>query len=213
MEPSCYLVKDIPNTTDYRTYLDKHGCVRIEKVTGAQLHVVIRALPWMKSSPVSHKLDIDNIIGKYDKNKLRGLLFEADGGTDNDPDKYELRMGFWELMVKYEIPVIWLVHPAPGQSYLNEVERSMAILNNINGSILPNHLPDDPSPISSQKDLSVIQGITKFKKLFDSMIFPFLIKNWSKLKVRDRPVEVRSDWPTVRISPISSDLFAICIIY
>ena len=127
-----------------------------------------------------------------------GVMHCTDQGDDNGADKFETPLMWWRLMKKFSFGVFFHIWHAAGQSYLNRVERVMSILNRgVNGAFLQSVLPGDSVPANEQPDLSDQQKKTKFKKLFDEFIFPFLGTAWSSLTALGRKIIVRFLWPSV----------------
>ncbi len=177
-------------------FTDKDGRQRYAKPILSSIDAILRPLPGLHSSPVSHKADIATILRRV-QGPIKGLLLTTDQGMDWDRYLIGIRLLWWDLMLEFDMGVLFQAWHAPDQSYLNKVERRMAPFNIINGAFVQNTLPEDDLPASRQNDLSEAQKAVKTAKLLKEIVFPFLLKQWRSLKFDGKSPTIEVDFPTV----------------
>lgn len=182
-------------------FTDKLGRERYSKPTSPRVDAVLRPLPGLHSSPHSHQEDISALFRRLRDDHgltIRGAVLCSDQGHDWDRYLVALRTLFWEMMCDFDMGVFIHTWHAPGQSYLNLVERLMAVFNIIKGAYIQNTLSGDFVPASQQSDLTEAQVAEKTARLFREIVFPFLKKKFEELKFDGRKPNVTVDWPSVR---------------
>ena len=155
-------------------------------------------------SSANHLIDLLEIFKSQFGADYAGVcdfLAKTDGGHDYDPESMRVCYFFGKLWLSCLSGTLMQIFHAPGQSYLNEIERFFHFLNKIDGALIPAYYDGDTHTPSNQSDLTDSQKLAKNTKIV-SAASNFLDSEWGNIKIRRTLVEhkfVFPSTPNVRI--------------
>jgi hypothetical protein len=104
--------------------------VHAKKWYGGQLIVTLKDSILQPSTPLQHAAEMHAKIASQDLlGRLEVGVFKTDGGPDRNTTFVAVQLAAVALARRLDLPALVLMRTAPGQSYVNPVERTMSVLN------------------------------------------------------------------------------------